>query len=166
MNVNELVEKVKADSSYTDFLGNSPKSFLAHIFMMSDGDTMRDLQVGYYNPENKKMTSFSIDGEKIIRMPEQDIFQKPGNTVKELDMSVVKAEQVAVKEGVEKVVKDKYNAEGSKKIFILQNIDAGQVWNVTYLTTKFSTINFKVDSSSMEILSDEEVQLIDMNRSN
>lgn len=165
MNVKELIKKVESDASFEEFSKENSKSFIAHVFLMSDGDDLRDMQVGYYNPENKKMTSFTVSEDKIDRMAEQDIFQKPGHAVSKLDVSKINKDYDEVKVGVEKLITEKYGVEGSKKIFILQNLEVGQVWNITYLTTKFSTINVKIDSTNMEIISDEEVQLIDMNRS-
>ncbi|HLD42296.1 MAG TPA: hypothetical protein VJB06_04615, partial [archaeon] len=49
--------------------------------------------------------------------------------------------------------KKNYPSENSiKTIIVLQNLSIGQVWNLTYLTSAFSTLNIKIDASNGKIL--------------
>ena len=55
------------------------------------------------------------------------------------------------------------NYKGSsmfKAFMILQNIDAGQVWNITFVTQQFKTINIKIDANTGSCVSHKMISLI------
>ncbi|MEA3514373.1 MAG: hypothetical protein U9R34_02775, partial [Nanoarchaeota archaeon] len=52
----------------------------------------------------------------------------------------------------------------SRKIFILQNIDIGQIWNVTIVTLTFNTLNLKIDSNTGEVIQHHLTSLMQMGK--
>jgi hypothetical protein len=166
MNVQSLLEKVESSSVFTAWRNDHSSPYLAHVFIMYDNDTVMDQQVGYFDPDKDKMNSFTITGNDITLIPEADVFKKPNaGEVKPLDTASISVSFDEVKEQCEKLLKEKYHTTASKKIFILQHLPEGQVWNCTFLTSGFATMNVRVDASSGEVLKDEHVNLIDMQNS-
>ena len=49
-----------------------------------------------------------------------------------------------------------------KEVVILQNLDVGQVWNITYITKSFQTLNIKIDAETGDVLEDKLHQIFSM----
>ncbi|MBW3022928.1 hypothetical protein KY308_02405, partial [Candidatus Woesearchaeota archaeon] len=47
-----------------------------------------------------------------------------------------------------------------KRIAILQHLPIGQVWNITYVTQSFNTLNIKINAETKEIVSDKLVSIV------
>ena len=166
MDANELLDKVDKSRVFKEWREEHKDSFLAHVFIMLEGEQIADTQVGFFNPNANKMISFVVGDKEISMVPEADVLQKPGSpSVKPLDESMIQFSFENAKVKAEEVLKEKYETLASKKIFILQKIEDDQLWNITFLTNKFSTVNIMIDSESGQVLKDEEVNLIDMNKS-
>ncbi|MFW6231272.1 MAG: hypothetical protein ACOC32_04605 [Nanoarchaeota archaeon] len=165
MDAIDLVRHVEQDEQYNTWRKEHPDPFLAHVFLMYDGDKLMDQQVGYFNPNTSKMTSFLVSGEKITLVPEADVFQKPGSGLLPLDIGSVTASFDSVREKAEELLHETYETTASKKIFILQHLQEGQVWNITFLTATFTTINIRIEANTGDILKNEEINLIDFGKS-
>ena len=164
MNILEIIKKVETSDDFIDISELYEDLFLAHVFIMLDGDKLMDTQVGYYNPDNSKMTSFVLSDDEIQCLPETDVFQKPGTEIESVNKEHISLEFDEIKKLALGILSEKYKQSPSKQIYILQNVQSRQVWNVTFLTNGFSTINVKIDSSSGEIVSHEEVNLVDFKK--
>lgn len=166
MDITSLLGKVESSSAFTSWRNDHSSLYLAHVFIMYDGDTLVDQQVGYYDAEKNKMTSFTVSGNDLTLIPEADVFKKPGSEkVRELNVDTVSISFDDVAEQTDTLLKEKYHTSASKKIYILQHLTEGQVWNCTFLTAGFSTINVRIDATSGAVLKDEQVNLIDMENS-
>ena len=114
-------------------------------------DVQADWQLGYYNPSNDTLTSFTVN-DKVIQNPDAEIF-KNKTKVQKLDVDKVKINLDEALSKSEKLQKEKYSVHDPlKKIVILQNLDMGQVWNITYVTQTFKTLNIKINSETGEIV--------------
>ncbi len=166
MEIKDILEQVKKSHDFQSWRAEHKEEYLAHIFIMFDGDNLMDKQVGYYSQSSNTMTSFTVSDDSVTMIPEAEVFKKPdGNSVGKLDLDSVK---IGFDEAVEKadgVLKDKYQTNASKKIYILQNIEEKDMWNVTLLTQDYSTINIRIDASTGELIKDEKVNLIDFEKS-
>jgi hypothetical protein len=67
-----------------------------------------------------------------------------------------------VQEIADELQKKEYkSSQPFKKIFILQNLDQwGQVWNVTFITTDFKTLNIKINAENGKVLSHKLISII------
>jgi hypothetical protein len=43
--------------------------------------------------------------------------------------------------------------KSSKQIIILQNLEQGQLWNLTFVSSSMDVLNIKIDAASGEVLS-------------
>ncbi|MBI2129930.1 hypothetical protein HYU07_06900 [Candidatus Woesearchaeota archaeon] len=89
------------------------------------------------------------------------MFKEPGATVKELDLSKVTVWIDKALETANDLQERKYPRETPEKaIIILQNIEEGILWNITYVTRAFNTLNIKVDAITGKIISDKLTNLM------
>lgn len=165
MEARDILEHVKESETFKEWRKDHNDEHLAHIFIMFDGDNLMDKQVGYYNASENTMASFTVGQDGVTLIPGAEVFKKPGSdTVGELDMTSVSIEFDSASEKAEQVLKDKYSLTPTKKIYLLQKIDGTQVWNITYLTNDYSTVNIRIDSSTGDVVKDEKVNIIDFQK--
>ncbi len=166
MDVKALIGEVKKSEEFKKFIEEQKNSTLAHAFIMTNqDDNVIDKQVGFYNHDIKRIISFTFENNTIKRMQEAEVFRKEKTAIKELKLSEVATTFDEINKKATAFLKEKYKSTPSRKIFILQHLDVGQVWNITFLTNRLSTVNIKVDAATEEIISDEEVQIMDFKQS-
>ena len=145
----EIVEKVEASKEYKEFKKQHPEAYLVHIFQM----TGVNIQVGYFCKETKKVVTFEIN-DKGIKSEEQQPFQETPHDILKLDLEKVKPSFKDASEIANKVREENYKGEiTNKQITILQHLDTGQVFNITFITAAFKTLNIKIDAETGEVVS-------------
>lgn len=110
-------------------------------------------QIGYYDKKEDNITTFIINnGVKI--MPHEEVFKKPDTKVNEIDLNKVKLTFAKIIDKASKFQKKKYpKEEASKIIVILQNLEGfGNVWNITFVTKAFNTLNMKLSVENGKVL--------------
>lgn len=143
MELNEILQKLQESSEFKEWKQKHPDAFLAHAFVMMDETNKNVWQLGYYNKEKNTMTTFVVNDEiKVI--PDQEILQSD-TEIKPLNASNVK---LTVKEALnkaEEVKKEHYPKElTAKTFFIIQHMNNEDVFNITFFTMAFKTINIKL----------------------
>jgi len=152
MEIKEIIENLEKTKEFKDYKKENEFSFLTHIFHMDDPANKDDFQVGYYNKDDT-ITTFIISKDQVKVMPEAEIFKKPDAKIKKLDLDEVK---ISIEQS-DKISKDilekKYKQETpSKRILILQNIEEGLIYNITFITQTSSMINIKIDAKTGEVI--------------
>lgn len=154
MEFTEALKKLETSKEYKDWAKENKDSYLSHAFIMVDPNIKEEWQIGYCDNANEKIITFAI-GEGITKNPDAEPF-KDETRIRELDPKRVKLTMQDALGKAEDVQKKKYSAHTPfKKIVILQNLDVGQVWNITYVTNTFKTLNIKIDAETGEILKDD-----------
>ena len=148
----QSISKLEFSEEFRNYLKKNPKAYLISGFLIMDEG---DWQIDYYNPNNGLVTAFLVR-EKIKVKPEAQAFQEKEKKIEKLDIEKVKLDFERAMEIVEKIRQDKYGNEiPNKKIIVLQNLeDYGQVWNITFITSSFNTLNVKIDSENGMIRSE------------
>ncbi len=158
MEFKEALEKLVKSKEYKSWKKENNLYYLSHGFIMVDPQVKEEWQMGYCNPKNNNITTFSIS-EKISQNPEAEALNNETEIMK-LDLEKVKITLKEALEKAEKIQKEKYSAHSPfKKIVLLQKLDIGQVWNITYVTNTFKTLNIKIDSETGEVIKDELMDL-------
>jgi hypothetical protein len=99
------------------------------------------------------MTTFILTPQGIKIASTDSIFKKPDVKIKKLDRENIKIDITEALQTAEKIQTTEYKNESPSKIItILQKIDIGQIYNITYVTQSFKVLNFKVDSSTRKLL--------------
>src|SRR3989338_692640 len=112
-------------------------------------------QLGFYNRATDKITTFVIGKNEIAVQKEEEVFKKPDMEVKPVGIEKAKLKFDEIIKKAEKFKKEEYPKEAiSKTIAILQNLQGfGTVWNITFVTDSFKTINLKINAENSEVIS-------------
>ena len=130
---------------------------------MASGKNLDDWQLGYYDKKKDKVTTFVIKKDSIEVKPEEDVFKKEESEVKEVNLEQAKLNIDDVLKKAADFQKEKFSKEiPAKTILILQNLPGlGNLWNVTYVTKAFKTLNMKISSSTGKMLKHKLTPLMD-----
>jgi len=139
MEFTQAVKEVEASDLFKDWKKDHEDWYLAHGFLMPQ-DSL-DWQVGYSNGE--EVVTFTMNPLQLV--PAQEVNKIPGSTIPKLDINNVTLSLSDAQDAFEKIHKEKYATEDLfKKIYLLQNIDGKDMYNITGLTRGFKTLNIKV----------------------
>ena len=162
MQLKEKLSQLEKNKIFLDWKKGNSDSYLAHIFRMLDEVNKNIWQFGYYNKDDS-ITTFILDDDSVKEVPEQEIFKKDKKKLPRLDMEKVKIGFDDAVEKSNKLQQEKYKQHPiMKTIVILQTIKDGQVYNVTFVTQTFGTLNIHIDSETGEIKSDKFVSLMEI----
>jgi len=155
MYVKDLITNVEKTKTYKDFMQDHPDYYLVHVFFMTDADP----QVGYFNPKTEQIVTFDISRDVRMNAP-SDVF-KQENSIEELKVEDIKLDRTDAMDKMTEVRNEHYPREMlSKEVMILQVLDKVPVYNITYFTKTFKTLNVKIDASSGNVVSHDLANLI------
>ncbi len=151
----ELIPALRETEEYKKWREGSPNAKLVHLFLILDPGKDISFDIGFFDFDKKLMTSFIVDEElsKVELSETKEVFAKDLSNIKPLDEEKIKVNyQDAVKTANELQKKEYSQHFPMKEVVVLQKLDIGQVWNITYITKTFQTLNIKIDSESGEVL--------------
>ncbi len=152
MEVISVLERLEGNKEFKEWKKKNKQSFLAHVFKMLDDENKDDWQIGYYN-KNDTITTFIITPSEIKIAETENIFKRPEAKIKKLEKEKIKVDITQALQTAEKIQSTQYKQEIPYKIItILQKLDIGQIYNITYVTQSFKVLNFKIDSSNGKVL--------------
>ncbi len=153
MDTKQIIKKLESSDEFVRWKKSNQNTYLTHALNMLDEHCFSGWQLGYYNKSSNKITVFEM-GDRINICPEQEVFKEESTLVKPLDIKKVKVELNQALESANKLIKDKYSKISfNKAVIILQNIEIGQVWNLTFIGKSFDVLNIKISSESGKVLS-------------
>ncbi len=127
------------------------KGILSHAFIMPPSE---EWQLGFYNKKTDKVITYFMN-ETIEKSPPTEVMKE--NPINKINISKV---EISLEEAL-KFAEEETDSEINKKIVILQNLDIGQIWNITFLTKDFKVVNFKIDSESKKIIKKTDNSIFD-----
>lgn len=164
MDYKDASETLLKSVVFKDWQKKNEGCYLAHFFAEFDQKLKPDhWQIGFYDAKKDMITTFFID-EEITIAPSAEVF-KEGGVVQKLDLNTVKVSASAALQHAHALQQRKYSAHLSLKgIAILQNLNIGIVWNITFVTQSFAALSIKVDARTGGILRDNLVSLFDLKK--
>ena len=154
MKIKEIISKLENSKEFQDWKKKNKEDYLAHVFNMFDNQTEGIWQIGYANKDSK-VTTFII-GENITIMPDEKVFQEKKSKIKKLDLNKVKIDLDEALNKAEEFQKEKYDGNTPLKIMVVvQNIANNVLYNITYITRAFNTLNMKIDATDGKLISHE-----------
>lgn len=148
----EALGVLKNSKEFKNWKKDNPSASLCYGFYIVE-EKDEDWKIGFYHKKEDKMTSFNVSKNKVRIEPEEEIFKKEETKVNPLDEKKINldlAEAIAIADDLQK---EEYVTENPQKIIaILQTLEIGQVWNVTFVTKNFNTLNFKIKSENGRVL--------------
>ena len=156
---NDSLKELNDSSVFKEWRKDNPKCYLSYGFIIVKGDDT--WRIGYYHPDNQEVSSFLIAKEIIQEPTDEEAFQKPECDVKELKPKEIKTNCEDALKTAEKLQKEKSKQEIPLKIVVIvqNHNELGNIWNITYVTQNFKTLNIKVDAGSGDVLKDELIEL-------
>jgi len=154
MELNQALERLNKSKEYKDSVKEDKDIFLSYALMTIEKNEASPWQLGFYDRATDKITTFVIGKGEIAVQKEEEVFKKPGTEVKPIDMEKSKLKFDEIIKKAEKFKKEEYPKETiSKTIAILQNLqDFGTIWNITFVTDSFNTLNLKINAENSEVL--------------
>lgn len=154
MELKQALGKLKQSKQFKDLSNKNKGINFSYALIMLENDKSGPWQLGFYNKSTDKMITFTVDKDEIKVEKEEEIFKKPGMEVKPLEIEKAKISYNEILKKAEDFQKKNYPKElVSKTIVILQNLEEyGNIWNITFVTHSFNTLNMKVNPENGEIV--------------
>jgi len=157
----EILKRLEESQEYKDWKKSSEHSFLSHIIFFVEGNTTTETQIGFYNTKRNKVKSFSVAENGVLGLPEDEVFKKEEEKVYEVELGKITINFSKAVHDAEKVQKKNYPKHiPIKKVIVLQNINGKNLWNITYVTANFQTLNIKIDAETGDLMEHKLVDLI------
>jgi len=167
MHPTELIPALEETETFKEWKTGNPGAKLVHLFLMLDPGQDVQYDIGFFDFDKKLMTSFIVD-EKLSHIElasTKEVFSKDVSTIKPLDITKVKIHFKEAVEATRALQQEKYKQhQPLKEVVILQNLEAGQVWNITYITKTFQTLNMKVDAVTGDIVEEKLHQIFSFDK--
>jgi hypothetical protein len=130
---------------------------------MFDEANKDEVQIGYHN-NNDSISTFIV-GNEITLIGEEEIFKKPDSSVLILNIEDVKIDFEAALGKAREFQKSTYSAHQiMKELTILQHLDLGVVYNITFVTSGLKTLNIKIHAKDGSVVAHELISLMDLKK--
>ena len=143
---------------YKDFMDSNPEAYLVHVFFMTNSSP----QIVFYSKKSKKVSTFEINTlNTSIVFHEEQPFQETEHDIKELELSKITIDFNKALEIANNIKDEFYKKEMvNRQVVILQHLNIGQIFNITFITQTFKTLNIKINAETEEVISHELANLI------
>lgn len=154
MDIKPALKKLEEDSDFRKWQKKHKDTYFSYAFKIPQEMGSDDWQIGFYDKKKDKITTFVLVGDNIKIRPEEEIFKKEDMKVNEIQLGKVKQTfDNAIAKANEFQEKNYPKDRSIKTIAILQHIpELGNIWNITYVTEAFNTLNMKIDASTGKII--------------
>jgi len=154
MELKTILNKLKSNEDFKSWKKDNTNTFFSYAFNILKEENFDGWQIGFYNKDNDKITTFLVKKDKIEINTGEDIFKKSDMKVNKINMEKLKLPFEKILEKTETFKGKNYPKEIEEKIIvILQNLNPfGDIWNITYITKAFNTLNIKVNPENGKIL--------------
>ncbi|MBI2542011.1 hypothetical protein HYV80_04845 [Candidatus Woesearchaeota archaeon] len=153
MDLKPAFKKLEESQDFKKWNNKHKGTYFSYAFKIPQ-EMPNEWQLGFYDRKKDKITTFVVADGLIKIRPEEEIFKK-----EEMEINKVQLDKVnltfdsAIAKADEFQQKTYPKDKSIKTIAILQNIEKlGNVWNITYITEAFNTLNMKIDASSGRVL--------------
>jgi len=164
MEIKEALKRLEESKEFKEWKEKNKEDYFSYAFceINEQGGVW---QMGYYNKKEDKITTFIVD-EEIKVMPQQEVFKKPDMKVNKVELGKVKLSFAEIIDKASEFQKKEYpKEETNKTIAILQNLEKlGTVWNITFITRSFNTLNVKVSSENGKVLEHKLSSIFDLRK--
>jgi len=156
----EALKSLESSKEFKSWRKSNKNDYLSYGFYVLEDDDC-NWKIGYYNKKNDKITTFNV-GDCVNIEPSEDIFKKEETNVEPLDSKKVKLDLAEAVTIANELQQEEYESENPTKIIaILQNTEGGNIWNITFLTKNFNTLNFKIKSDTGRVIDKQITNLME-----
>lgn len=152
MEIKEVLLELELNSEFKQWRKSHSDDFLAHAFVMLDEANIDSWQIGFFNSKQNQMTTFIIEKDSLKMIPDQEIL-KSDIGIFALSADEVKVSIHAALNLATQILRREYSGKKCiKTFFIIQQLRDVPVYNITFFTQDFKTINIKINAANETIL--------------
>ena len=153
MDLKPALKKLENSSEFKKWKQKNESTYFSYAFKIIQ-EMPNEWQLGFYDKKKDKITTFVINGDTINLRPEEEIFKKEDMEVNAIQLDKVKITFYnAITKATHFQEKNFPKDKSMKTIVILQNLSKlGDIWNITYITEAFNTLNMKIDALNGKVL--------------
>ena len=154
MDINIALKKLENSQHFKQWKQKNKATYLSYIFKIPQEMQKDDCQMGFYDHKKDKITTFVLSDGAVNMREEEDVFKHDEMDVKEIELGKIKLDFDSIIFRANEFQQRNFPKDRSiKTIAILQNLPSlGNIWNITYVTETFNTLNMKIDASNGKIL--------------
>jgi len=154
MDIKLALKKLEDNKDFKKWQHKNKGTYFSYSFKIPQEMKEDEWQFGFYNSKSDKITTFVIEGDNVHIRPEEDVFKREETKINEVELEKVKLSfDGAIQKANEFQQKNFPKDRSIKTISILQNLpELGNIWNITYVTEAFNTLNLKIDALNGKIL--------------
>ena len=153
MDLKSAMKKLEGNREFKIWRGKNNSNFFSYAFKILQ-EMSNEWQIGFYDRKKDRITTFVVGDSSISIRPAEEVFKKEETKINEIDINKVKVSFDNALEKAHKFQTENFsNNKSIKTIAILQNVPSlGNIWNITYITETFNTLNMKIDASTGKII--------------
>ena len=155
------VAHVEGHPIFKEFREAHPRSYLVHLFQLvettpkqgSEGEP--GWEVGYYNPDDDQVTVFEVQSDaSVTAKPSERAYKEEKTSIPPLKLEKVNVSYDQALKKIQSLQCESYPQEKPMKIMVLlQSLDdLGTLWNMTYITQRFKTLNVKINAENGDVV--------------
>ena len=154
MDLMSALKRLKQSKEFSSLGEKIEGIYFSYAMTILENNKSTPWRLGFYHKSTDKMMTFIVDEDEIKMEKEEEIFKKPGMEVKKVDIEKIKIPYDEILKKAEELRKNRHPPELARKtIVILQNLgEFGNIWNITYVTHSFKTLNIKINAENGKIL--------------
>src|SRR3989338_3472405 len=154
MELEQALGKLEKDREFNRWKKSKTDSYFSYAFRMLMDSEENNWQIGYYDKTADKITTFVVGDNSVEMNPEEEVFKKESMEVLPIDKKNVKLGLNNIVDAAKSFQHKKYPHDMPVKIIaILQNLEnLGNVWNLTFVTAAFNTLNMKINAENGKIV--------------
>jgi predicted esterase YcpF (UPF0227 family) len=151
-----MLKLLNDDQDFNEWKNTNSSTYLVHIFKMLDSANKDESQVGFYDKNSKRITTFVVNEtlNTVNMNPDSEPFKEDDTPIEELKLDNVGMTIDSTMKKIDELMKEKYSSHpADKRFFLLQKTKDGTIWNFTVVTKTFHVLNVKIDAKEGNILS-------------
>lgn len=151
----ELISNLVSTKEFQEWKQQNPGIFLSSVFMLFD-EANKDLyQIGYFNPHQNAIATFIVRVENTaitsVEIAQTSDIVESKHKIREIDLDKVGYSPQEVLAIADDFRKNSYpHLQAIKSFCILQKL-TDQIFNFTFLTSSFQTLNIRISSDEGRI---------------
>ena len=159
MELKDVILLLEQNNQFKQWQKAHTAYFLAHAFVMLDEFNVDIWQIGFFDAQKNLMTTFFVEKSEVKIIPDQEVLKSDIEIVP-LKINEVKISSLeAMKIACDVFKKEFANVNVIKTFFIIQQIKDAAVYNVTFFTRAFKSLNVKIAAVDGKILHHSESSL-------
>ena len=153
MDIKLALKNLENNGNFMKWRSKNQSNYFSYAFKIME-EAREDWHLGFYDKSKDKVTTFVMSGDLIEIRHEEELFKREETSVRAIDLSKIKLTFDGILAKAREFQKKNFPKDSSiKTIVILQNLaELGNIWNLTFVTQAFNTLNLKIDASYGKIL--------------